>query len=1142
MNAEERKCPRCSANSRVANGLCLGCLLQVGTENDENLQLEDFDAALAAVSAADTNWRIGNYEILVEIARGGMGVIYRARQRHSRRIVALKRVLSHHADSRDTLVRFRREAEAAASLDHPNILPIYEVGASDDGVPFFSMKYAPGGSLQEAGPLLRDNPREIVRLLAKVTRAVQYAHRQGILHRDLKPGNVLLDGRGEPLVSDFGLAKWLETSSDITRTLTIFGTPGFIAPEQAEGKAADLKAAADIYSLGAILFNLLAARPPFLGGHALSVIHQAAERPAPKLRSLVGGVDRDLETICARCLERDPEARYRSAGDLAQDLEWWLEGRPIIARPVSPPARVWRWNKRNPLVAGAMAMIFAILLAATAVSLYQREAALESNKALHLTLQHASLADLEAARQRFRAGAWREGIALLGRSLDFWPENQDAAKYLLSSIAFGHGDRDKLPIFGIEHKGAINNAAFSRDGRYFATASYDNTAKIWNAANGVQIGKTLQHVSDCLVVSFSPDGRRLVTGSDDGMVMLWDAQTGQSQTEPIHHDRPDLDSRKTLRSAVISSDGTRILTGSLDHTARLWDAASGKEIAQLVNPQRVADAVFSPDGTRILTSYWYGGAILWDAITFQPIGAPMQHAATVRKSRFTPDGNKIVTSSLDKTARIWDGHTAKPLSLPSRHDDFVWDLDISPDGKLFATASYDKTVRLWSTADGTPVGVPMQHAGPVDTVAFSPDGKRLVTASRDKTVRLWDTATCQEIGNPMRHDATVLTAMFTPMDANKVLSVGWDDAAYLWDAQAPSSPGEIIAVPGEVCSIDFAEDNDRLFVTTRDGKAGIWSLGGRKFVTPIILQADPIVLSAFHSASKQIATANRDGVVRFWNAASGRTTGETKAVTDTIMACAFAADGHSVFAAYLSGSVLQWKIPEGRQIGPVMKHSEKMDALAIAPSGQEIATGCRDDYLYLWKTPADETPPIKIRHTNPVFAVSYSPDGRFIATGSDDHTARIWSLANGQQSGDPIYVNARATAVHYTAAGKALLVGSVDDTEVNCYDTKTHDSQYFPLPHSTGVSHVTANATGSLVVTVTNDGVARLWRIPDAFSESLPKWLPDYLRALGGLTFTAKQQLVDVPTRARLALRKKLLDMPADSSVWDSMMRSSLQR
>ncbi len=298
----------------------------------------------------------------------------RARQRHSRRIVALKRILSYHADSQETLARFRREAQAAASLDHPNILPIYEVNECDDGLPFFSMKFAGGGSLLDAAPALRGEPRRSVALMAKVARGVQYAHGQGILHRDLKPGNVLLDGRGEPLVSDFGLAKWLDTSSHLTRTLTIFGTPGYIAPEQVNGSSGKLGPTSDVYSLGAILFDLLTGRPPFLGEHALKVIQQASEKPAPKLRTLMPGLDRDLETICAKCLEREPSARYRSAGDLAEDLERWLEGRHIIARPVSPPARAWRWTRRNPVVAG-MAALLLVLGSAVGVMIWNGEMA-----------------------------------------------------------------------------------------------------------------------------------------------------------------------------------------------------------------------------------------------------------------------------------------------------------------------------------------------------------------------------------------------------------------------------------------------------------------------------------------------------------------------------------------------------------------------------------------------------------------------------------------------------------------------------------------------------------------------------------------------------------------------------------------------
>jgi serine/threonine protein kinase len=358
---------------RLDTGVCVSCLLREGLEGGDDVSQAFYQSVLAEVDAPHKSWFLGNYKILEQIGCGGMGVIYRARQRHSRRIVAVKRVLSYRADSHKALERFRREAQAVASLDHPNILPIYEVSESEDGLPFFSMKFAEKGSLRENVASLRGEPRKCVQLMAKVARAVEYAHSRGVLHRDLKPGNILLDDRGEPLVSDFGLAKLLDANNDLTRSLTTFGTAGFIAPEQAGGAAADFTAAADVYSLGAVLFNLLAGRAPFLGSNPVSVIRQASETQAPKLRSLAPLLDRDLETICARCLERNPKARYQSAEGLAADLERWLDGRPIVARPVSPPTRIWRWSRRNPKLVGAATA--GLLLGAAAVWLFRGELA-----------------------------------------------------------------------------------------------------------------------------------------------------------------------------------------------------------------------------------------------------------------------------------------------------------------------------------------------------------------------------------------------------------------------------------------------------------------------------------------------------------------------------------------------------------------------------------------------------------------------------------------------------------------------------------------------------------------------------------------------------------------------------------------------
>jgi TolB-like protein/tRNA A-37 threonylcarbamoyl transferase component Bud32/Flp pilus assembly protein TadD len=367
------KCLRCGVPTQLNHGTCINCLLREGLEAKGEASRETFESILVEANVIDTQWRLGHYEILEEIGRGGMGVIYRARQQHSRRIVAVKRILAHQVDSHDTLVRFRREAEAVASLDHPNILPIHEVSESEEGLPFFSMKYATGGSLRTAAPTLRTKPRECVQVMAKVARAIAYAHGKAVLHRDLQPGNILLDENGEPMVSDFGLAKWLNETSDLTRTLETLGTPGYIAPEQAEYRAAELTRAADIYSLGAILFYILTGRPPFVGPNVLVVIHQAAATPAPRLRSLAPSVDRDLETIVARCLESDPAARYQSAAALADDLERWLQHAPIRARRVGVFTRGQKWVRRNPTTTVLVAALVALAAAIVGVLVWKTE-------------------------------------------------------------------------------------------------------------------------------------------------------------------------------------------------------------------------------------------------------------------------------------------------------------------------------------------------------------------------------------------------------------------------------------------------------------------------------------------------------------------------------------------------------------------------------------------------------------------------------------------------------------------------------------------------------------------------------------------------------------------------------------------------
>lgn len=360
ISTESRGCRRCNTVISLLDGICLQCLFQEAVVDSPRASEPSFIELLAEIQLKEAKRRVGDYEILDEIGRGGMGVIYRAREVHSRRVVALKRVLSYHSDSHQTLARFRREAETSTRLDHPNIIPTYYVGEDEERLPFFTMKFASGGSLAQARDTFRRDPRKTVSLMIKVASAVHYAHEQGVLHRDLKPSNILLDNRWEPMVSDFGLAKWIDDSNDLTRTLTVFGTPGYIAPEHAARPGMPLSVSGDIYNLGAILFELLTGRSPFLGEHALAVLQQVVENPAPKLRVFASHLDRDIETICSRCLERDPSARYDSAEAVARDLQNWLQGRPIKARPVPLPIRAWRWSARNRILAttaGALLLV-----------------------------------------------------------------------------------------------------------------------------------------------------------------------------------------------------------------------------------------------------------------------------------------------------------------------------------------------------------------------------------------------------------------------------------------------------------------------------------------------------------------------------------------------------------------------------------------------------------------------------------------------------------------------------------------------------------------------------------------------------------------------------------------------------------------
>src|SRR5437868_9493779 len=386
-----RVCRKCGAKifSDAPRGLCTACVLETALAISPDAPVAGVDSSAEASAKADDPGRVdelsrdntnptsgakeavraatmlgelGDYELLEEIGRGGQGVVFRARQKSLNRTVALKVISLGQWASKAHLKRFRREAEAAAGLDHPSIIPIYEVGERD-GSCYFSMKFVEGGQLDEVVRRAPISIRQAAELIAKVARTVHYAHEHGILHRDIKPGNILLDVNGEPLLTDFGLARLIEAESTVTRTLEVMGTPSYMAPEQAVGNNANLTSATDVYGLGAVLYQLLTGHPPFAGGTTYETIKLLLDTEPRQPRLWNRKIGRDLSVICLKCLEKDPKRRYSSALALGEDLEHWLRHEPIRAKRSGFFTHAHKWVRRNPTSALLVASLIALAAA-----------------------------------------------------------------------------------------------------------------------------------------------------------------------------------------------------------------------------------------------------------------------------------------------------------------------------------------------------------------------------------------------------------------------------------------------------------------------------------------------------------------------------------------------------------------------------------------------------------------------------------------------------------------------------------------------------------------------------------------------------------------------------------------------------------
>jgi WD40 repeat protein len=953
-------------------------------------------AGQAPAWAAADQGAVPGYEILGELGRGGMGVVYKARQTRLGRLVALKMILAGaHAGEAD-LARFRTEAEAIARLQHPHIVQIHEVG-EQDGLPFFSLEFCPGGSLERKLNGTPLPPRVAAALVEKLARAMEAAHQKGVVHRDLKPANVLLAEDGTPKITDFGLARKLGEAGQ-TATGAVMGTPSYMAPEQASGQSNEIGPAADVYALGAILYECLTGRPPFRAATSLDTLLQVvSDEPVPP-RRLQPTTPADLETVCLKCLQKERHRRYASAAALAEDLRRFQAGEVIAARPVGIAERGWKWVRRNPVVAGSVAAVAAALLLG------------------------AGVATLFAVKAEFRARGEKQAR-----------EAADEARHHAEWLAYAG------QIALAQREWQDNNVAHARD----LLAACQEDLRGWEHAYLRHVCESHQrnflgHTREVLSVCWSPDGKRLASADGDrdgGEVKVWDAATGRQLLSLKGH-------TGLVQSVCWSPDGKRLASASYDQTVKVWDAASGQEVRTLGGGHTggVLSVCWSPDGRRLATASGgpdWGEVKLWDAQTGQEARTLQGHTSDVTSVCWSPDGRRLATASTDKTVKLWGAADGREVLTLKGHTAPVECVCWSPDGQHLASAAggfaHPNELKVWDASGGQDALTLKGHAGWVFGVCWSPDGKRLASAGGGSAggdfgypgeVKVWDAEKGLEVHTLKGHTLEVKSVCWSP-DGRRLASASHDGTVKVWDVEKGLAALTLKGHTGTVESVCWSPDGRRLASASKgyeikDGKAvnfrgevKVWDAATGQEVLSLKGHTGLVQSVCWSPDGRRLASAGGEldaqgkplpGEMKVWDAASGQEVLSLKGHTGLVQSVCWSPDGRRLASAGGDPTGKRWEVRvwdanAGDQVLTLKGHTSWVNSVCWSPDGKRLASAGWDTTVKLWDTSSgQEALTLKVRGAG-VNSVRWSPDGMRLAGACNDRTVKVWDARPVQRDG-----------------------------------------------------------------------------------------------------------------------------------------------